>query len=354
MNKKVGLFIYSLGHLLVDGACCLIMLVSVLAGKSDLENVSLAIVLYNTVAFAIQPFFGFLTDKIGRTNQIAAVGCILVGGSAALLHLPFAAAVTAGLGNAMFHIGGGAYSLNMDRRKASYPGIFVAPGAIGLFLGAYLANHVEIKPFYIMLPMVLLAIGVLPIPHLSGEAKTAADKQNMAFSGLPLLLLLLVILLRSVIGSVGDFPWKSTNTAALILTLTIAMGKACGGLLSDWLGRRNTTVIALLLSAPLLAFCESGVFPSLAGVFLFNLTMAVTVTEIADHLQGYSGFAFGLTTLALILGTYFIYMGWKDFFAQPWITLALILLSAVMMFFSIREDGHQSYLKENSHERKVA
>lgn len=354
MSKKVGLFIYSLGHLLVDGACCLVMLVSVSTGKSELVNVSLAIVIYNTIAFAIQPFFGFLSDKIGRTNLIASAGCILVGGSAALLHLPFAAAVTAGLGNAMYHIGGGAYSLNMNRKKAAYPGIFVAPGAIGLFLGAYLANHVEIKPFLIILPMILLAIGVLPIPHITCEAVNNTGKQNKAFPGLPLLLLLLVILLRSVIGSVGDFPWKNTNTAALILTLTIALGKACGGILSDWLGRRKTTVIALLLSTPLLAFCEAGVLTSLAGVFLFNLTMAVTVTEVADRLQGYSGFAFGLTTLALILGTYFIYMGWKDFFAQPWITLALILLSAVMMFFSIPVDGYIKISKEKSHEKKIA
>lgn len=339
MNRKLGLLIYSLGHLLVDGACCLVMLTAALTGEGKPEELSLAIVLYNTVAFAIQPFFGLLADKIGRTNLIAAAGCILVGGSAVMLWIPFAAAVTAGLGNAMYHIGGGTYSLNMDRKKAVYPGIFVAPGAIGLFLGALLANHTAFRPIFVMLPMALLALGVLPVPHIACLYGADSGKQSKPIAGLSLLLLLLVILLRSVIGSVGEFPWKNTTSTALILTLMTALGKACGGLISDRLGRRHTTVIALLLSAPLLAFCESGLLPSLAGVFLFNLTMAVTVTEIADRLQGYSGFAFGLTTLALILGTYLIYMGWKDFFAQPWVTLALILLSAAMMFFSIREDG---------------
>ena len=119
---------------------------------------------YNTVAFAIQPFFGLLADKTGRTNLLAAAGSLLVGGSAVLLRFPFAAAVTAGLGNAMYHIGGGVYSLNMDRRRATHPGIFVAPGAIGLFLGAFLAKNVEFKPFFVMLPMILLALGVLPVP----------------------------------------------------------------------------------------------------------------------------------------------------------------------------------------------
>ncbi|MBP7177031.1 MAG: hypothetical protein KBA53_12560 [Thermoclostridium sp.] len=354
MNKKWGLFLYSLGHMLVDGACCLVVLSSTSRSNENTQNLALAIIVYNTIAFGLQPFFGLLADRVGYTNLIACCGCIIVGSSAAFMHAPFAAAVAAGLGNAMFHIGGGAYSLNMDRQKAAYAGVFVAPGAIGLFLGGLASQALVFKPWFVIVPMALTAILVLPIPHLPCSVPVAVTKQNKSMALLPLLLLLLVIILRSVVGSVGVYPWKSTNAMGLIMVMTIALGKACGGLLSDWAGRRNTTVIALLISAPLLAFFESGFIFSLAGLFLFNLTMAVTVTEISDHLQGYSGFAFGLTTLALIIGTYFIYMGWKEFFANQWITFISIILSAILMFFSIPAErkefaltGGQNHEKES-------
>ncbi|NLO41376.1 MAG: MFS transporter [Ruminiclostridium sp.] len=351
MNKKWGLILYSLGHLLVDGACCLVVLSSTSGSDENTLNLALAIILYNTIAFGLQPFFGLLADKIGHTNFIACCGCILVGSSAAFMHAPFAAAVAAGLGNAMFHIGGGVYSLNIDRQRAAYAGVFVAPGTIGLFLGGLASQTLLFKPWFVIVPMALTAIAVLPIPHLPCNIPTAAPKQNKNLTLLPLLLLLLVIVLRSVVGSVGVYPWKSTNAIGLLMVMTIALGKAAGGVLSDWAGRRNTTVIALLLSAPLLAFCESGIVLSLAGLFLFNLTMAVTVTEIADHLQGYSGFAFGLTTLALIIGTYFIYFGWKEFFANQWITFICIILSVILMFFSIPQKEYV-LTDGQSHEKK--
>lgn len=352
MRNRLGLLIYSLGHLLVDGCCCLVMLTAAGYGNEDAQTLAMAIILYNTIAFALQPFFGLLADKIGKTQRFAFFGCILIGVSA-LMQVPFAQAVAAGLGNAMFHIGGGAFSLNINREKAAYAGLFVAPGAIGLFLGGIVAKMVGFNPWFVIIPMALLAIAVLPVPHLPFSLPNAVAKRNRNAALLPLLLLLLVITLRAVIGSVGVYPWKNTGISGLFMVMTIALGKAAGGVLSDWAGRRNVTVIALILSAPLLAFFESAIIPSLAGLFLFNLTMAVTVTEIADHLQGYSGFAFGLTTLALILGTYFIYLGWGRFFTSPWITFICIVLSAVMMYVSIPADGKEIFhTGGRNHERK--
>ncbi len=66
MDRKTGLIIYSLGHLLVDGACCLVVLSSVMAGKDNGEVPLLAVVLYNTLAFALQPLFGLFADKKGQ------------------------------------------------------------------------------------------------------------------------------------------------------------------------------------------------------------------------------------------------------------------------------------------------
>lgn len=39
----------------------------------------------------------------------------------------------AGIGNAMFHIGGGIDVLNISDKKATLSGIFVSTGALGIF-----------------------------------------------------------------------------------------------------------------------------------------------------------------------------------------------------------------------------
>ncbi|MBN2605338.1 MAG: hypothetical protein JXR62_05930, partial [Bacilli bacterium] len=56
----------------------------------------------------------------------------------------------------------------------------------------------------------------------------------------------------------------------------------------------------LLLSLPLLLLGYSNVILGLIGAFCFNLTMAITLFLIIDNLGKYKGFAFGLTTLALL------------------------------------------------------
>lgn len=53
MNKKLGLFIYCIVHLLVDAACCLMMLSQTVAGNENTQNLATAIVIYNTLAFAL-------------------------------------------------------------------------------------------------------------------------------------------------------------------------------------------------------------------------------------------------------------------------------------------------------------
>jgi hypothetical protein len=52
------------------------------------------------------------------------------------------------------------------------------------------------------------------------------------------------------------------------------------------------------------------------GIFLFNMTMPITLVVISNTFQGRQGFAFGLTTLALIIGALPYYARitiWSDF-----------------------------------------
>jgi FSR family fosmidomycin resistance protein-like MFS transporter len=84
--------------------------------------------------------------------------------------------------------------------------------------------------------------------------------------------------------------------------MAVVLGKALGGFLADRFGWSVVALSGLALSAFLLTFFAPNPALAIAGTFLFNLSMPVTLACLADMLPGKSGFAFGLTALALIVG----------------------------------------------------
>ena len=58
----------------------------------------------------------------------------------------------------MFHAGGGCISLNLGKGKSKLPGIFVAPGAVGLFLGSIWKRFFDIDIIWLaFIPLFALA-----------------------------------------------------------------------------------------------------------------------------------------------------------------------------------------------------
>ena len=130
MTRTPLLALYSLAHFWVDLSCALLAFRSLSASP----DFALCLLLYNFCAFALQMPLGLLADRLDRNGAAAAAGCALVA-LAYAVPLPLAAAVTAGVGNALFHLGGGIDTLNTGLRRSAALGIFVSPGAVGLFLG---------------------------------------------------------------------------------------------------------------------------------------------------------------------------------------------------------------------------
>ena len=134
--------IYSALHLLVDGMCALAMFGRLLPGGDR----GLSILVYNFCAFALQMPLGVALDalcvgKKGREADfpflfvLAGVLCTMAG---ALLH-----PAVLGIGNALFHVGGGVGTIREDDRRSWRGrglGVFVAPGALGLYLGTVLGR----------------------------------------------------------------------------------------------------------------------------------------------------------------------------------------------------------------------
>ena len=119
MAHKRMLTVYSVAHAAVDFSCAFLVYRTML----DYPELGLALLLYNFCAFALQMPFGLLADAWNRNGIVAAVGCGLV----AIAYLPFlpsiGAAVIAGIGNGLFHVGGGLDVLNDSGEKSSRIGL---------------------------------------------------------------------------------------------------------------------------------------------------------------------------------------------------------------------------------------
>jgi FSR family fosmidomycin resistance protein-like MFS transporter len=302
-NKTIlsNISVYSLSHALVDAACAAVVFAIVVSNRDVSQNLFQLVVIYNVLAFSTQPVFGLLVDTFKVPAYSAALGVLLIAASTLLLPSPLLAVLTAGIGNALFHVGGGAVSLNLAAGKATLPGIYVAPGALGLMIGTLIGKG----GYFIAWPFILLLVGAavlilrIPKPEISASRKLPGD---LKWFETVILLLLLSIAIRSMVGLSLVLPWKSDSSLLIALTLAVVLGKALGGILGDRFGWGAVAVTGLILSVPLLTFFPHVPALAIAGLFLFNLSMPVTLICLSEMLPGKEGFAFGLSALALIIG----------------------------------------------------
>lgn len=343
--------LYSVWHLLVDGMCAIAMFGKFIPN----EDGYFSILIYNFCAFALQMPFGVLLDALNARDEkrkfdfgfhTAAIGviCTVVGA--------FTNPVILGIGNALFHIGGGVGtihdSVGTEKSKISNRlivrlGIFVAPGAIGLYLGTLLANAgmPDGKILWTGLGMLLCVIlswfalrrGRKPVTDeeyvvaetvtyekdvvtepatyekdavvdLNASSDSAISENRYGIAAI----CLIVVILRSYIGMSVGFSWKTGIAAGLLAVLALACGKTAGGFLAARYGLYRTAAVSLMLAA--VCYLFSSVMPvGLAALFLFNMTMPITLYWVICAFPRMPGFAFGILTFALFLGFLPKYMG---------------------------------------------
>ena len=338
MERKTMLGIYSVAHFWVDLSCAFL----VFRTLADTEDLALCLLLYNFCAFALQMPFGLLADRFDRNGLVASLGCILVA-LAYLSPLPLLTAVVAGCGNALFHLGGGIDVLNASQTHAWALGIFVSPGALGLFLGTLWGKGFAVPLWLAPAGLLLMtAIILLPYRKFFGSLRSGnAPCDTTPVNGYaPLLPLFLVVVLRSYMGMNQAFDWKSTGHWAVILTVALVVGKAAGGLLMDWLSSRSASAITLIGAAALYLFCDIPVLGTLA-VFLFNMTMPITLWAAAKVTPGCKGFAFGLLTFGLFVGYLPGWLGWPSILTSPAAYALVALVSLALLWWPLGRDEMQ-------------
>jgi len=278
-------------HFLVDFSCALILF-SRFYGE---PNWAVSLLVYNFCAFALQLPMGILADHLGFAGRFSALGCLLVAAGFVVPDL-MATAIVIGIGNGLFHVGGGVEVMRGAPKKATPLGVFVAPGAIGLYLGTLLGKRTDL--FSVPVAGVMLACGLVCL--LMAPKEEARQEENAPWSVLVLVAMFLVVVLRSMSGLFMAFSWKS-GVLALLAVVCTAGGKACGGIVSDRWGIRLSAAVSLLLSAGLFLLGEYAL-AGLCAIFLFNMTMPMTLFGLCSRYRANCGAMFGLLTFALFIG----------------------------------------------------
>ncbi len=301
------LWLLRIAHFCVDFGCAFLCL-----GYAE-ENIHLYLLIYNFCAFALQMPFGLLVDRFGKQYKVAGAGVLITAVSMFFLNHPLLGCITAGVGNALFHVGGGVYVLKGCKDKCTPLGEFVAPGALGLFLGGYFTSEWE----YIR-PVALFVLFLMAAVLLFGKSEeaAAAEPSGMTTPSLTkksvaaLILLFLVVFLRSAAGFQFGFTWK-TGVAALLFAVAVMCGKELGGALSDRFGMSRSSLVSLLLSGIFFIFSGNSAVCGILAVLFFNCTMPVTLFAAYKTVKQLPGFSFGLLTFALFLGLLPSYFGFS-------------------------------------------
>ena len=336
-HRKTAVSVYAATHFLVDFACAFLFFGSI----RDTGTLFLCFLLYNFFAFALQMPLGLLADKLNKNALVAVAGCALVAAAYGLTAVPVAAVVAAGVGNGLFHIGGGIDVLNASEGKAGVLGVFVAPGALGIFLGKLLGKLSGLPLALVLISLLAAAALILKLRFTKGKAFSSGnvpvsfDKAGSAAVLAAALCLFFVVCLRSYVGMALSFDWKGEGYWGWALIFAVVLGKTAGGFLADRFGAVRTSLVSLALAAAL--FCLPSVpLAGVAAVFLFNMTMPITLWAAARLFPGAKGFSFGLLTFGLFLGFLPAYLGYPPLLGAGAGFALASAISLVLLWLGLR------------------
>ncbi|MBR3349513.1 MAG: hypothetical protein IKG55_05495 [Solobacterium sp.] len=288
-------------HALVDFIC----IFSLFHFNADHAEMYL---LYNFCAFALQMPFGIAGDLLIRkeNDETKAPLLFVYAGIFFCIAGVYLSPVLFGVGNALFHVGGGILSIHTDRNehyRGRALGTFVAPGAFGVTLGILFAKT---PLFHIVIAGISLLMIILGAMLKNSYEACMYETKVFAPAGkssdlLISFLCFAAVILRSFSGLSVGFSWNKTVLLTLFMTAATALGKASGGVISAHLGRKRTEILSLACAAVCYVLSDTAVI-GLSAVLFFNMSMPLTLEETSENHHDMPGFAFGLLTFGLFLG----------------------------------------------------
>jgi len=333
-----GALLLGVVHALVDGACGYLIFRDLGPAAISYRTIVYLVVLYNLLAFAGQVPIGYLADRFGAYRGAAIAG--VVGAAAALVISPtwvVAGVVLIGIANALFHVGAGALVLRASGERSTESGVFVGPGALGLFTGIWLgAQGIDARWGFVA---ALLLSAPLMLHLARTVVRPAAIELPKIKGGVVLVVVICAacllgsVTVRALVGGTIAGSWRGVSTSVmLLLALAACGGKMLGGFVSDRLGWTTISVSALVLSAPLIALLVGSAAGAVIGMLLFQMTMPVTLKAMHHVLPTRPGLAFGVPCLALVLGALPGLLGYGHLL-RSWVLVAVLLAVSTLLIF---------------------
>ena len=299
-KKTMSGILYGFVHFSVEVASFYLLFARI---STDPLWIALAL-LFDALAFLPQGIFGNLTDRYPRF-PIGPIGALVMC-TALLTPWKLPALCMIALGNAMVHVSGANHTLRDTGNSITPNAIFIGAGSFGVITGQLLGGvggHLTV-----LFPQGLLLVAAVVMVLLWKTDKTADKPVTLDIcadkSGSVLVLCAgFGVAVRGYIAYAIPTEWNKTFPQTVALFVCMGIGKMLGGILCDHIGYRRVTAISLLCGLPFLLAGNTNMMLSLIGVALFSMTMSVTVAVLASGFPRQPGFAFGITTTGLFLGT---------------------------------------------------
>lgn len=272
----------------------------------------LAPFVYDMLAFIPQILIGILSDRFAKI-PFGIIGILLMIIGLCLFELNSTSPILAivaiiALGNACVHINGAEVTLRSGNGKIFPAALFVAGGSFGVITGKLLVNIAQ--------PWLLIIFAMTTIPIIiiaeryrkqTANQKIPCKSFNYANKAIAVwtvaILALLVVAIRGYIGYGIPTSWNKSTIQTITLFIFMGVGKALGGIFVDKIGVRKTAYISMLGAIPFLVFGDQNMAISLIGVMFFSMTMAITLAVLVSAFPETPGFAFGITTVGLAIGS---------------------------------------------------
>jgi len=297
------------------------------------------ILLYNALAFGLQPVAGMIVDTFKFPRGATAIGLFL---SALSLILAWSSLLWgilfAGLGSAIFHVGGGSLALTSTPGRAAGPGIFAAFGVVGLAIGSQLAFYfsvVTIATFFLALLMLAVAVWFFPLDSgMFSKPAPIPEGTNIEWLAFGLVL---AVALRSLVWTGIQPDMAGYSQLALFIALAAGFGKLAGGFLADHFGWRTYILTTMLMSILSLTVHTESIWLLIAGIFLLQSITPLSLAALGQLMPASPALASSLVLgVGVLLGSLpliFLGDGWLTAFLS---ISALLLISGGLYLFTLR------------------